>query len=98
MKENTKIYVLFNEIGYSRTELCINLDKDTKINYSLFETSIDTIKKHLLKFTQTYNIDWEQLDFRTSPQLYNIICKKTLYCNKSLKDLFSEQFINIKKF
>lgn len=91
-----KYDVFFKRIGYEVTVFDIYLYLNV-ITFELHKKSIDDIKEIIYRFCDAYEIDWEQLSFKTSPENYNRLDVKTLYGEKTLNELFRDRNIRIEK-
>lgn len=88
--------VFFKRIGYEVTVFNIySYSLIDVITFELHKKSIDDIKEIIYRFCEAYEIDWEQLSFKTSPENYNRLNMNTLYGKKTLNELFSERNIRI---
>lgn len=100
-KKETEIYayeptvVNFKEIGYMFTVFTISADT-FNCEFTLRNTSIDSIVITILRFCNAYEISRECLVFETSQEIFNNINKKTLSNSKTVWELFKEQNVEIK--
>lgn len=90
------VMVTFKELGYRSTTFEISSDT-FRCEFRLTNTSIDSIVTAILRFCNAYEIDKDELDFKTSREIFNNINLKTLSNSKTVWELFKEQNIEIEE-
>lgn len=88
--------VTFKTLGYDFTGFTIDAD-DFSCDFHLRKKTVDDIVGIILKFCETYEINWETLVFQTSKKIFNEINQKTLSSNKTVWEMFKERNFEIRE-
>ena len=91
-----RIEVLFSELAYRRSRFTIKTNS-VRVEFTVYEKTVDDIQHILLNFCDGYDIDWGLLDFEAYEEVFNLINQKTLYGEKTLFEMFENRKIMITK-
>ena len=92
-----RIEVCFSELAYSRSRFIIRTN-NARVEFTVYEKTVDDIQHLLLNFCDGYNIDWELLDFKAPEEVLKMITQKTLSGEKTVFEMFENRNIVITKY
>lgn len=92
-----RIEVCFSELAYSRSRFTIRTN-NVRVEFTVYEKTVDDIQHLLLNFCDGYNIDWGLLDFKAHDDVLKLIKQKTLSGEKTVFEMFENRNIVMTKY
>lgn len=77
-----RIEVCFSELAYSRSRFIIRTN-NARVEFTVYEKTVDDIQHLLLNFCDGYNIDWGLLDFKAHDDVLTLIKQKNIVWRKN---------------